>query len=103
MKNLNTQTKGRLNHRRVFFFGLIFLVIITFALYMFFLGRTIFDLVDRKNAEGEVRLASSRISELELEVLDYNNTVTMQKAYDLGFINNSSPEFVNRKKAALLR
>jgi len=103
MKTLNTNSKGRLNHKRVFFFGLIFLIVLSFTFYMFFLGRTIFDLVDRKNAENEIRLASSRISELELEVLDYNNLVTMQKAYDLGFMNNSSPEFVNRKKAALLR
>ena len=103
MNNEFTKTKGRLNHQRVFFFSLILLVVASFSLYMFFLGRTIFDLVDRKNVESEIRLASSRISELELQVLDYNNQVTLQKAYDLGFVNNGDPKFVSRKQTALLR
>ncbi len=103
MNSNHTQPKGRLNHGRVFFFGLIFFVIVAFSFYMFFLGRTIFDLVDRKNVEQEIHLASSRISELELQVLDYNNQVTLQKAYDLGFVNNGDPKFVSRKQTALLR
>ncbi|MEZ4210941.1 MAG: hypothetical protein R3B39_01430 [Candidatus Paceibacterota bacterium] len=103
MQNNQKMVKGKLNHRRVFFFSLILLVGIAFSLYMFFLGRTIFDLVDRKNVEQEIRLASSRISELELLVLDYNNEVTLQKAYELGFINNADPKFVSRKQTALLR
>ena len=103
MNNEFTKTKGRLNHQRVFFFSLILLVILSFSLYMFFLGRTIFDLVDRKNTESEIRLASSRISNLELEVLDYNNKVTLQRAHDLGFVNNNDPKFVSRKQTALLR
>ncbi len=103
MKNEYAKPKGRLNHQRVFFFSLVLLVVASFTLYMFFLGRTIFDLVDRKNVENEIRLASSRISELELQVLDYNNQVTLQKAYDLSFINNGDPKFVSRKQTALLR
>ena len=103
MNNEFAKPKGRLNHQRVFFFSLVLLVIISFSLYMFFLGRTIFDLVDRKNLESEIKLASSRISELELEVLEYNSKVTLEKAYDLGFINNADPKFVSRKQTALLR
>lgn len=103
MKNEYAKPKGRLNHQRVFFFSLVLLVVASFTLYMFFLGRTIFDLVDRKNVENDIRLVSSRISELELQVLDYNNQVTLQKAYELGFINNSDPKFVSRKQTALLR
>jgi len=103
MKNTYTKPKGRLNKQRVFFFSLILLVFVSFSLYMFFLGRTIFDLVDRKNIEEEIRLANSRISELELHVLEYNSKVTLQKAHDLGFINNKDPKFVSRKKTALLK
>ncbi len=103
MKNEFAKPKGRLNHQRVFFFSLILLVAMSFSLYMFFLGRTIFDLVDRKNVESEIRLTSSRISELELEVLEYNSKVTLEKAYELGFINNADPKFVSRKQTALLR
>lgn len=88
---------------RALFFGLIFFTGLAFSFYMFFLGRTIFDLVDRKNAEYEIRLATSRISDLELQVLDYNNKVTLQQAYDLGFMSNSNPEFVSREQAAMLR
>lgn len=103
MKNSYAKPKGRLNKQRVFFFSLVLLVFVSFSLYMFFLGRTIFDLVDRQNINQEIRLANSRISELELYVLDYNNKVTLQKAHDLGFINNSDPKFVSRKKTALLK
>ena len=59
--------------------------------------------MDRKNAEQEIRLASSRISELELKVLEYNNNVTLDTAYDLGFVQNADPRFVSRKKTASLR
>ncbi len=103
MKNSKTKIKSSFAMRRSVFFALLFLLVISFSLYMFFLGRTIFDLVDRKNAESETKVVTSRISDLELEVLDYNNKVTMQKAYELGFVNNNEPQFVSRKTTALLR
>jgi hypothetical protein len=103
MKTQKTVKKGRLNHKRVFFFSLILLVFISFSLYMFFLGRTIVDLVARKNTDSQISLAVTRVSNLELEVLKYNNEVTLQKAYELGFVNNLSPGFVSKKKTALLR
>ena len=101
--NIQLQPKTIIEQRRAVFFSLAFLVLLAFSFYMFFLGRTIFDLVDRKNAESESRLVMSRISDLELEVLEYNNTVTLQKAYELGFVNNQDPKFVSRKATALLR
>ncbi len=103
MINSSIKSKIELGNRRTFFFAMVLLVFVSFTFYMFFLGRTIFDLVDRKNAESEIRLVMSRISDLELEVLDYNNKVTMQMAYDLGFVNNNDPKFVSRKTTALLR
>lgn len=103
MKNNQAKIKSAISTRRVVFFSLVFLLILSFSLYMFFLGRTIFDLVDRKNAESETKVVTSRISDLELQVLEYNNKVTMQKAYELGFVNNNEPQFVSRKTTALLR
>ncbi len=103
MKNLQKNFNNPVLNKRKIFFGLLFLVVLSFSLYMFFLGRTIFDLVDRKNAEDEIKLVMSNISELELEVLDYNNKVTLESAYNLGFVPNNDPKFVSRKKAAFVR
>jgi hypothetical protein len=103
MTAYSQKSRGRINHKRVFFFSLLLLVIVSFCLYMFFLGRTIFDLVARKNAEYGITLASARVSELELRVLEYNNEVTLQKANELGFVSNSHPNFVSKKKTALVR
>lgn len=103
MENINKKINNPRFNKVAIFFGLMFLVIVSFFSYIFFLGRTIFDLVDRKNAENEIKLVMSSISELELQVLDYNNKVTLEKAYDLGFIPNNDPKFVSRKKSAFVR
>ncbi len=103
MKNLQTNINNLNVNKRVLFFGLVFLVALSFSFYMFFLGRTIFDLVDRKNAEDEIRLVMSNISDLELQVLDYNSKVTLETAYGLGFVPNKDPKFVSRKKTAFVR
>lgn len=103
MKTQKTKSRGRLNYKRVFFFSLIFLVFISFSLYMFFLGRTIVDLVARKNTETQISLAIARVSNLELDILNDNREVTLQRAYELGFVNNLNPGFVSKKRTALLR
>ncbi len=99
----NTKLKTQSVDRIKIFFCLSLLVVITFSLYMFFLGRTIFDLVARKNAESEIRSVATNISSLELEVFQYNNLVTLQKAHDLGFVNNSEPVFISQKSFVSLR
>lgn len=101
MKNINLKIDSS-NKRNIFFF-LVFFAILSFSLYMFLLGSTIFDLVARKNTELSIREVSSSISSLELEVLGYNNKVTLDKAYELGFVNNTDPKFVSRKAMVLLR
>lgn len=101
MKKVRTITNY--DKKRTVFFSLVLLSAIAFFTYMFFLGNTIFDLVARKNAETAIRDVSSKISSLELEVLSYNNQVTLDRAYELGFVNNSDPKFVSRKAFVSLR
>jgi len=100
---METHTKSIKYSRRAIFFYLMIVCFIAFSLYMFFLGRTIFDLVARSKVEAEIKMVSSSIFSLELEVLAYSNEITIQKAKELGFVDNSEPVFLSKKSFISLR
>lgn len=83
-----------------FFFGL---AALSFLLYVFFIGQTVFRLVTDKNNESEKRLLASEISELELRSLSFNNQISVDKARELGFVEAFDTQFISQKDALTLR
>lgn len=64
-----------------------------FVLYLFFIGQTVFRLVAEKDMESRARLVSTEISELELETLSLNDTISIEKAYELGFVSPKTTRY----------
>ena len=68
------QTNIKVNILRSFrelrlFYMLAGLVFISFVFYVFFIGQTVFRLVESKGLESEKRTLAAEISELELQTL----------------------------------
>lgn len=69
----------------------------TFAallMYVLFIGRTIFTLVESKQIENENRVLGTEISELELQTLALNDSISIEKAYAMGFVSARTAEYV---------
>ncbi len=85
------------------FYMLTALVAASFILYLVFIGQTVFLLVNGKNIELEKRAISTEISELELQTLSLNDTISIEKAYELGFVDAPSTQFVTTRSFVSLR
>lgn len=85
------------------FYVLAGLAVISFFMYVFFIGQTVFKLVERKNIETEKRVLATEISQLELETLSLNDTISIDKAYELGFIDALDTQFASQKEVVTLR
>ena len=84
--------------KRLFYvFSSIFAV--SLLCYGIFLGDTVFNIVSRKNIEGESRALASSIGKMELEYLSLSGKVDMQMAATLGFkeVSKGDAYFASRK------
>ena len=68
---------------------------VVFFAYVFLLGNTIFDVVSRKVAENDSRELLAEISSLELSALNLDNSLSLDQAKELGFVE-STPHFASR-------
>jgi hypothetical protein len=76
------------------FYMLAALAALAFLLYLLFIGQTVFKLVAEKNVTAQVRTLSAEISQLELEALSLNDTISIERAYELGFVNAIKTQYV---------
>lgn len=73
------------NTEKTAFLSLLTLLAVSFALYLFFVGSTILNIVERKNLENNNRILNSKVSELELKYLSETSKIDLNLAYSLGF------------------
>ena len=71
--------------------------------YVFFIGQTVGRLVSEKNLVNENRALATEISEFELEALSLNDSISIEKAYELGFVNAKSTQYVSKDLKLTLR
>ena len=69
---------------------------VSFFLYLFLVGSTIFNVVERKNAEITNRSLETSVSELELVYLSESKRIDMALAKTLGFKEANRPAFASR-------
>ena len=81
---------------RTMFLVLSAFVVVSFAMYLFFVGTTILNIVDRKSLENENRSLGSKVSELELNYLSETNKIDLKLAYSLGFKDAGATTFAAR-------
>lgn len=85
------------------FYMLAFITGASLLFYLFFIGQTVFKLVAEKNISGEIRTLSAEISELELQTLSLNDTISIERAYELGFVDAKQTQYVAKSGELSLR
>ncbi len=66
------------------------------ALYVVFVGQTVFAVVARKNAESAATSVTTHLSTLESSYLKITNAMTPARAIELGYTVNGPAHFVSR-------
>ena len=102
MNSTNTKTLT-LSGRSGGLYLLAIFTFVSFVFYVFFIGQTVGRLVSEKNLVNENRALATEISEFELEALSLNDSISIEKAYELGFVNAKSTQYVSRDLKLTLR
>ena len=90
MLPLNTDLRKRL------FFGLLGFAGLTFFVYIYLIGQIVFNVVERRNAETELKFLSNSLSQLEFKYLSKSREINLEYAKNLGFKEPQKIGFVGR-------
>lgn len=69
----------------------------SFAMYLFFVGTTIVNVINRNGLEKSNIILSSKVSELELNYLSESNKIDLDLVYSLGFKDAANIAFASRE------
>lgn len=84
-------------HKNVFiFWSLIALIIASVFLYAYFVNMTIFHTAKRQQIEDMLTDTKSKVSQLELALIESNRNITRSYAHTLGFTDTQDLVFVER-------
>lgn len=89
-------TTAILKDQHVWFFALIGILLTLFALYVYFLASSVFEVVMRKEIEREVVMASSYVGELEARYAALQYSVSAQGALERGYVLADQKIFIDR-------
>lgn len=103
MKKLHSQTNTLGLNRNKTFYSLAAFMTLSFSLYLFFIGQTVFKLVSEKNIVAMNRSLSSEISQLEFKALSLDDTISINKAYESGFVSAQKTKYVPKSSELSLR
>ncbi|MFH1608774.1 MAG: hypothetical protein ABH951_02010 [Patescibacteria group bacterium] len=65
--------------------------------YVFVLGNTVFNIVERRSLESNARVISNQVGELELQYLTLSNNIDLAFAESKGFKELNIKKFATRK------
>ncbi len=92
----NTHALAKARGKQLFYI-LVALIVFAFSIYVYFLGRTVFAVVVRKNIEKNIRTKVTAISELELAYLSKNNTIDPNLLQKEGYVAPEKMYFISRE------
>lgn len=86
----------RINTKMAFY--LLAIVVIALAsLYVYFMNKTVMNVVERENIEKKIAEQASDIAEIEFAYIAAKNTVTLERAHEIGFVDAIPSSYVARK------
>jgi len=91
------------NLQQKLFWALIAGLSVVVAFYMFFVGKTIINVVDRRTSENEIKNLNSVISELESRYIALGQDINLADAETMGFHEVTKIEYVSRDTALTMR
>ncbi len=92
-RNISNKIHGM---ERNFNIGLIILIVTLFGLYIYFVGKSIVNVVVREEVEMSITEVNSIIADLELEYIVKKDTINMVLVKELGFSIVSNKIFINK-------
>ena len=84
------------NPERKVFFIMLVIALSLFACYGYLLNTTIMRVVAREGAMDLISKLDVHLSELEFTYIAKQNSIDMQLAYDLHFVNAAPPMFISK-------
>ncbi len=92
------QIKNRIGNTRSIFYLLCIGVFATVSLYIYFLGNTIYSVVERNNVEKTIVSNEREIATSEAEYLSLKNSVTHDLAITKGFKVLATTKYISLKQ-----
>lgn len=83
-------------HRKGIFWALAVVLVVLCGMYMYFINATVLNVVARERYENQIAEMTSKVSDLEFKNITLKNSITMDKASTLGFIETSNVTFISR-------
>ncbi|MFM7089024.1 MAG: hypothetical protein ACKOW9_05875 [Candidatus Paceibacterota bacterium] len=93
--------EGDVAVRARIFQGMIGLFALLVLFYLFLLGSSVMNVVERKNLESEAHMLANEIGTLELEYLQISNTIDRELSVQMGF-EEIAQNFATRKAATMM-
>ena len=92
-----TKKTVKIHTEKLIFNILVIGILASALLYAYFVSSSVLNIVQRKNIEANINIASSRVGDLESEYIFLTKNITLQYARTLGF---SEPKDVAYVKTA---
>lgn len=92
---MKTITRQLIQPQTLFWF-LVFGIVIVIAAYVYAVFSTTFSIVEWQEAEEELAVVHTEVSELEFKYITLKNSVTIEYAYERGFVDVTNTEFLAR-------
>ena len=87
--------------QKVWFFGLLSILVGLFALYIYFLASSVFDVVVRKEIEQNMVSTSSQVGQLESQYAQLQNAINPEVGATRGYVAAADKIFIDRTETSL--
>lgn len=85
------------DNRKFIFWSLAISVAVLICLYWFFIGKAVYQVAERQKVDRNIETVSSRIAELESRYIAAASEVTIEKSFELGFVEPQSVIYIGKK------
>ena len=86
MKQATTATMARIEQTsQILFWGFVAAIVLCASMYMFFVNKTVWNVVARQEAESKIVSLNSKVSTMEFQYITAKANVTMELAKSLGY------------------
>lgn len=80
--------------------GAVAILVVLVSTYVYFLGKIVFDVIARREAESSIRLTQSSVSQLQVAYFNTTRGLTMDNAAAFGLSEAKAPLYASRTGAS---
>jgi len=85
---------------RKIFHGILAVFLLTIFVYIYFVVQIVFNIVERKDVENEMKFSQSRIAQMELVYFDSSKSINLESALLQGLKEPTKVGYTTRKTTA---